>query len=106
MKANLWDWLLDGRRLPAVVFEQLDRTRRWLGELLDLLGWGPEETPSRIVFRKPGVTLRCYGSQPADGPVLLVVPAPIKGPSIWDLLPPVSVVRRCLESGLRVYLIQ
>jgi polyhydroxyalkanoate synthase len=33
-----------------------------------------------------------------------VLPAPIKGPYIWDLLPPVSVVRRCLERGARVHL--
>jgi polyhydroxyalkanoate synthase len=40
-----------------------------------------------------------------DAPVVLLVPAPIKGASIWDLAPPVSVTRRCVDSGLGVYLI-
>jgi pimeloyl-ACP methyl ester carboxylesterase len=36
---------------------------------------------------------------------ILLVPAPIKRPYIWDLAPSVSVVRHCLRAGLRVYLI-
>jgi polyhydroxyalkanoate synthase len=36
----------------------------------------------------------------------LIVPAPIKRAYICDLLPAVSAVRRCLEGGFRVYLIQ
>lgn len=38
------------------------------------------------------------------GPTLLIVPAPIKRGYIWDLLPHVSVVRRYLEAGFRVYM--
>ncbi len=38
--------------------------------------------------------------------MLLIVPAPFKQAYIWDLLPPVSVVRRCLDQGLRVYLLE
>jgi polyhydroxyalkanoate synthase len=41
-----------------------------------------------------------------SGPVLLIVPAPIKRAYVWDLLPGVSVVRRCLGRGLRVYLLE
>jgi len=36
----------------------------------------------------------------------LIVPAPIKRPSNWDLLPHVSVVRRCLDQRLRVSLLE
>jgi polyhydroxyalkanoate synthase len=106
MKADLWNWWIDGQDLPGALFAQLDRSRRWLGELLDLSGCGPQETPSRVAFQEPGVTLRSYGDLRTEGPVLLVVPAPIKRAYIWDLLPSVSVVRRCLQGGLRVYLIQ
>jgi polyhydroxyalkanoate synthase len=35
---------------------------------------------------------------------VLIVPAPIKRPYIFDLLPPVSVVRRLLERGFAAYL--
>jgi len=101
-----WNCWIDSQDCPGVVFEQLDRSRRWLGELLDLLGCCTQETPSRVAFQEPGVTLRSYSSLQAVGPVLLVVPAPIKRPYIWDLLPSVSVVQRCLHGGLRVYLTQ
>jgi polyhydroxyalkanoate synthase len=106
MKADLWNWWIEDQGSPGVVFKQLDRSRRWLGELLDLLGCGRHETPSGVAFQEPGVTLRFYGSLQKAGPVLLIVPAPIKRPYIWDLLPSVSVVRRCLHGSLRVYLVQ
>jgi polyhydroxyalkanoate synthase subunit PhaC len=49
--------------------------------------------------------LHCYdGAGEPDAVPILLVPAPIKQPYIWDLLPRISVVRRCLEAGLRVYL--
>jgi polyhydroxyalkanoate synthase len=38
--------------------------------------------------------------------VLLIIPAPFKRAYIWDLLPQVSVIRRCLERGIRVYLLE
>ncbi|HYD29931.1 MAG TPA: alpha/beta fold hydrolase [Azospirillaceae bacterium] len=81
-----------------------DANRRRQGALLDLLGLGPERTPSRVVFARPGVRLRAFGEPRAGhGPVLLIVPAPIKRFYIWDLLPAVSVVRHCLDGGVRVY---
>lgn len=86
----------------------LDEARRRAGRVLDLSGLGPVETPSRIVATLPGARLRAYqppGSHPAR-PVLLILPAPIKRAYLWDLLPPVSVVRRCLSGGLRVYLLE
>jgi polyhydroxyalkanoate synthase len=64
------------------------------------------ETPFQIIFSESGVRLRSYGTESESGPVLLIVPAPIKSASIWDLSPSVSVVRHCLQAGLRVYLIE
>ncbi len=72
--------------------------------MLESAGFGPAETPFRIVHAQAGVKLRRYGDAQAEGPALLIVPAPIKRPYIWDLAPQISVVRHCLEQGLRVYL--
>lgn len=89
------DWLL---------FEQLDRLRHAQGSLLDAAGLGPAEMPYEEIHREPGVTLRRYGSGRESGPPVLIVPAPIKRPYIWDLSPEVSAVRRCLAAGARVLL--
>lgn len=75
--------------------------------MLALLGLGPEPMPSRVVFARPGIRLRAYGERAVDtSPVVVCIPAPIKRAYIWDLLPPVSVIRRCVAAGLRVYLIE
>jgi polyhydroxyalkanoate synthase len=89
------------------LYEQADQFRRWLGKQLDAVGLGPVETSFQVVFTEPGVTLRYYGGDGVDsnGPVLLIVPAPIKRAYIWDLVPWASAVQKCLRSGLRVYLI-
>jgi polyhydroxyalkanoate synthase len=90
---------------PAkTLFEQMDRLRWQRGKMLDAAGFGPLETPYEVVHEEEGVSLRRYGEQPGQGPTLLIVPAPIKRPYIWDLQPEFSVVRRCLERGMRVYL--
>ena len=96
----------DGLSSPlAATFFAADRWRRWRGGWLDALGLGPRETPWRSVDVAAGVRLRCYdGAREPDAVPVLLVPAPIKQPYIWDLLPRISVVRRCLEAGLRVYL--
>ncbi|HYH22471.1 MAG TPA: alpha/beta fold hydrolase [Azospirillum sp.] len=83
----------------------LDRMRRMRGLMLDAAGFGPEESPFRVIAARPGFRLRAYGG-PAEGPALLIVPAPIKRPYIWDIAPDASAVRRCLGGGLRVYLIE
>ncbi|HEY0833938.1 MAG TPA: alpha/beta fold hydrolase [Azospirillum sp.] len=83
----------------------LDRIRRMRGRMLDAAGFGPDESPFQAIAEQPGFRLRSYGG-PADGPVLLIVPAPIKRPYIWDLAPDASAVRRCLGAGLRVYLME
>jgi len=61
------------------------------------------ETPFEIVLAIPGLRLRRYLGASA-GPPLLIVPAPIKRPYIFDLAPRASVVRRCLAAGFRVFL--
>src|SRR5690554_6541164 len=93
-----------GINLEPSFFEPMDRFRRELGVWLDRAGLGPEESPFRTVLSEPGLTLRNYDPEPRAGPVLLIVPAPIKRAYIWDLLPQASVVRRGLENGLSVYL--
>src|SRR5512145_2486625 len=89
------DWLL---------FEQLDRMRRAQGSFCDAVGLGPVETPYEAIHREPGISLRRYGEGAQSGPLVLIVPAPIKRPYIWDLAPEVSAVRRCLAAGARVLL--
>ena len=73
------------------LLEPIDRMRRWQGRVLDALGLGPIETPSRVVHSQPGVTLKVYGTAGDNGPVVLLVPAPIKCAYIWAWSPgPVS----------------
>ena len=86
------------------IFKQLDRLRRAQGMFLDAVGVGPAQAPYRETFNAAGVSLRCYGSGVEGGPLVLIVPAPIKRPYIWDLAPEVSAVRRCLAAGARVLL--
>jgi poly[(R)-3-hydroxyalkanoate] polymerase subunit PhaC len=92
--------------------EHADLVRRERGRWLDAMGLGPIETPARTVRALRGAELRAYLDPSRDSrphsaaPVLLIVPAPIKRAYIWDLAPEVSVVRRGLEAGLRVYLIR
>jgi polyhydroxyalkanoate synthase subunit PhaC len=83
-----------------------DEVRRHIGRGFDAVGLGPQETPHRIVAEFDAARLRAYHAPGAAGPVLLIVPAPFKRAYIWDLLPAVSVVRRCLDRDLRVYLLE
>jgi polyhydroxyalkanoate synthase len=90
----------------ALAFKQEDRSRRLSGALLDAIGLGPIETPYRVVHAEAGLRLRAYGNGARDAPPILIVPAPIKRWYIWDLAPDVSIVRRCLQHGMRVYLVE
>jgi polyhydroxyalkanoate synthase len=85
-------------------FLVLDVARRTRGEALARLGFGPVESPYEVRATGPGWRLRDYGDGPR-GPVL-VIAAPIKRPYIWDLEPSVSVVRRCLDAGFGVRLLE
>lgn len=87
-------------------YEALDQTRRRHGAMMDRMGLGPQESPWNKVLEQPGMRLRHYGSRSANGPVALIVPAPIKRHYIWDLSPGRSVVRHALARGLQVYLIE
>ena len=87
--------------------EWMDEARRQIGRTLDGVGLGPQQVLHRSIAEWPGARLRAYHErEQQDGPVLLIIPAPFKRAYIWDLLAPVSVVRRCLEGGLRVYLLE
>ncbi len=96
--------LLSDYQRSGLPFHVIDEFRRRQGLALDLLGAGPIVTPGRILLRKTGIALKGYIDK--NGPVLLLVPAPVKSSYIWDLAPQCSVVRHCLSAGLQVYLIQ
>jgi polyhydroxyalkanoate synthase subunit PhaC len=87
------------------LFAALDGIRRAQGEMLDAIGLGPAETPYETILAEPGVALRRYGTGKEPGARLLLVPAPIKRPYIWDLAPHMSVVQQCLKAQTRVFLV-
>lgn len=91
---------------PRSWFELLDQLRQLQGETLDRVGLGPRESAFQVVFGTPGLRLRCYGMGARHSTPLLIVPAPIKQPYIWDLSPERSVVRRAIEHKLGVYLVE
>lgn len=105
-------WLEEWQRSLAQVigawplFGQVDEMRRGLGATLDGVRAGVRESAYRVVLRDEGFALRCYGPARKSAPALLLVPAPIKAPYIWDLLPRASVVRRCLEAGFEVFAVE
>jgi polyhydroxyalkanoate synthase subunit PhaC len=86
-------------------FTVTDKLRQAQGDALDASGLGPRECTFQLISSGPCWHLRAYGG-PEAGPALLMVPAPIKRPYIWDLVPAVSAVRYCLHHGFRVHLIE
>lgn len=91
--------------LRGAHFAMSDRLRQMQASALDMFGLGPQECDFRVIASGPHWRLRQYGS-PNTTPTLLIVPAPIKRPYIWDLTPSVSAVRYCLDHGLGVHLIE
>lgn len=85
-------------------WEKTDQIRRWCGWSMDALGFGPIESPYKIAWAGPVLTLRDYGPEETSGPVLLIIPAPIKRGYLWDMAPGVSVVEKCLRKNLRVFM--
>src|SRR4051812_20812770 len=84
-----------------------DEARRQIGRALDAIGLGPHESPHRVIADLSAARLRAYqDAECGHGPVVLIIPAPFKRAYIWDLLPQVSVVRRCVERGFRTYLLE
>jgi polyhydroxyalkanoate synthase len=92
--------------LIASMLRASDGLRRLAGLVLDRLHMGPVETDWNRMLSERGFVLRRYANATPDAPPVLIVPAPIKRPYIFDLLPPVSVVRRLQEKGFAVYLIE
>jgi len=93
--------------LGAMTLKNMDRSRQARGKMLERAGYGPQQTPHTVLHSEPGLSLRSYGSarpDAHDAPAVLLVPAPIKRSYIWDLAPRISVVRRWMEAGYRVYL--
>lgn len=90
----------------VMALKQMDRMRQARGQMLDRLGFGPQESPYTVLHTEPGLRLRKYEQGSEDGRAVLLVPAPIKRAYIWDLLPQVSVVRRWMERGYKVYLVE
>ncbi|WP_051677567.1 alpha/beta fold hydrolase [Bradyrhizobium sp. URHD0069] len=86
------------------MFFMSDALRRWLGWLLDDSGFAPHEASWHVVLAQPDLRLRRYGEHAGTAGPVLIVPAPIKRPYIFDLLPEVSVIRRLTEAGFSVYL--
>jgi poly[(R)-3-hydroxyalkanoate] polymerase subunit PhaC len=85
-------------------FSWLDLLRRSHGDLLGNLGINPKEQPYRVVDSGMFWSLRHYSS--GTGIPLMIVPAPIKRPYIWDIIPSVSIVLLLLSEGYDVYLIE
>lgn len=83
----------------------MEQWRQMQVRSLDLLGYGVAEHPYEIAADAPLWRLRRYrGAAANPRPALLMVPAPIKRPYVWDLTPEVSVVRFCLERDMDVFL--
>jgi polyhydroxyalkanoate synthase len=104
MYASNWNTM---QSFGAQALKNMDRSRQQRGNMLDRAGYGPQQTPSAILHAEPGLNVRRYGAADvadANGPAVLIVPAPIKRSYIWDLMPEISAVRRWLERGYQVYL--
>jgi polyhydroxyalkanoate synthase len=87
------------------MFTFTDTLPRTQGSALEALGFGPTERGYRVLASGRRWRLRDYADPDAE-PSLLIIPAPIKRPYIWDLAPSVSAVRYCLHHRLRVYLLE
>jgi polyhydroxyalkanoate synthase len=83
----------------------MDSLRRVQGDVLEMLGFGPNECEYRVVASSRYWRLRDYTVGDARL-TLLIVAAPIKRPYIWDLEPSRSVVRYCRRHRLHVYLLE
>jgi polyhydroxyalkanoate synthase len=87
------------------MFPLADVLRQAQGQVLDSIGFAPDECSYRVVASSRHWRLRAYDG-PDAGPCLVIVPAPIKKPYIWDLAPSASAIRYCLGHDLRVFLVE
>lgn len=86
-------------------FRAMDVARRAQAAALTALGLGPVECAYRVCASGACWRLREY----ADGggaATALIIAAPIKRPYIWDLSPAASAIRRILDSGVRLYMLE
>jgi len=83
----------------------MDNLRRAQANAFDLFGYGARENAFEVAASGTHWRLRHYAGAASGGPLLLV-PAPIKRPYIWDLDPSVSAVRFCLDQGFDVHLLE
>jgi polyhydroxyalkanoate synthase len=107
MYASQWNTM---QSLGVQALKDMDRSRQARGKMLDRAGYAPQTTPSTVIHAEPGMNVRRFDGaathpveRAAGAPAVLLVPAPIKRAYIWDISPEVSVVRRWLERGYRVY---
>ena len=70
-----------------------------------MLGLDPAECDYKVIANGSYWRLRRY-SGPTSRTSLLIVAGPIKRPYIWDLAPPVSAIRYCLEHQFGVHLLE
>src|SRR5689334_8772286 len=105
--------LIEGHSVPMHIaldtysraqFAFNDDFRRAQGRVLEALGLGPSECPYRVRTEGPYWHLREYPGQGTQR--LLIIAAPIKRPYIWDLAPPVSSIRHCMQRGVQVWLLE
>ena len=89
-------------------WRQADCLRRSFGDWLDAAGFGPREHPWTEAASSSAGRVRHYRTAPAKPArvAVLIVPAPIKRAYIWDLGPEASAVRRLIEAGLDVFLLE
>ncbi len=90
----------------AMLFFGLDSLRRIHAGWLQVLGCGAKPTPSWVATERPGMRLLAYQDGAAEGPAILLVPAPIKRAYIFDLIERASIVRRWREAGRAVFLLE
>jgi polyhydroxyalkanoate synthase len=107
MYASQWNTM---QSLGVQALKDMDRSRQARGKMLDRAGYAPQTTPSTVIHAEPGMNVRRFDGaathpveRAAGATAVLLVPAPIKRAYIWDLSPEISVVRRWLERGYRVY---
>jgi polyhydroxyalkanoate synthase subunit PhaC len=98
-------WFPTPGAILHLAFAQADVLRRGMEQAWHAYDNGQRRTPSQVVHTDSPARLLRYSAVTASGPVVLLVPAPIKTADIWDMEPSVSVVRCHLSDGCRVYLL-
>jgi polyhydroxyalkanoate synthase subunit PhaC len=89
--------------LRHIQFSALDAFRRMQGDVLALFGFGPIESPHRVVASGSHWRLRDYGRHAS---ILFRAHRSCANQATLHLTPAVSAVRYCLGAGLHVYLLE